>query len=65
MNALIIVVVVVVAIVTTLTSLFIYYKPYIDIVEDVNLNPVVILWYNYHTSDGEIIRKHKILYDKR
>lgn len=37
-------------------------EPHFDVVQDVDLNKVLIMWYNKYTSDG-IIREHKILYD--
>jgi len=41
----------------------IIYEPHFDVVQDVDLDKVLIMWYNKYTSDGNIIREHKILYD--
>ena len=38
------------------------YEPYFDLIQDVDLNKVLIVWYNKYTSGG-ITREHKILYD--
>lgn len=38
------------------------YEPHFDLIQDVDLNKVLIVWYNKYTSEG-IIREHKILYD--
>ena len=38
------------------------YEPNFDLIQDVDLNKVLIVWYNKYTSEG-IIREHKILYD--
>ena len=38
------------------------YEPDFDLIQDVDLNKVLIVWYNKYTSEG-IIREHKILYD--
>jgi hypothetical protein len=38
------------------------YEPHFDVVQDVDLNKVLIMWYNKYTSGG-VIRQHKILYD--
>ena len=38
------------------------YEPNFDLIQDVDLNKVFIVWYNKYTSEG-IIREHKILYD--
>ena len=32
-------------------------------VQDVNLNKVLIVWYNKYSDEGSITREHKILYD--
>lgn len=39
-----------------------YYDFRFEWVEDVNLNKVLIVWYNDHTEEG-VVRKHKIIYD--
>ena len=38
------------------------YEPNFDLIQDINSNKVLILWYNKYTSEG-ITREHKILYD--
>ena len=38
------------------------YQIHFEWVEDVNLDKVLIMWYNKYT-DGCVTREHKILYD--
>ena len=38
------------------------YEPCFELIQDVGMNKVLIVWYNKYTSEG-IIREHKILYD--
>jgi hypothetical protein len=41
-----------------------YYKFNFEWIQGVDLNKVLIVWYNkYSTEDGSITREHKILYD--
>ena len=39
-----------------------YYKFYFEWIQDVDLNKVLVIWYNKYTRDG-ISREHKIIYD--
>jgi hypothetical protein len=39
------------------------YQIHFEWVEDVNLNKVLIVWYNKYSDDNSITREHKILYD--
>lgn len=32
-------------------------------VQDVNLNKILIVWYNKYDEDGNVTREHKIIYD--
>lgn len=32
-------------------------------IQDVNLNKVLIVWYNKYSDDDSITREHKVLYD--
>lgn len=42
-----------------------YYKPYFEVLRDIDNDPVLIIWYNTYTPHGDVIREHKIIYDKR
>jgi len=39
------------------------YQIHFEWVEDVNLDKVLIVWYNKYSDDNSITREHKILYD--
>ena len=39
------------------------YQIHFEWVQDVNLDKVLIMWYNKYSDDNSITRKHKILYD--
>ena len=39
------------------------YQIRFELVEDVNLDKVLIMWYNKYSDDDSITREHKILYD--
>ena len=39
------------------------YAFYFEWIQDVNLNKVLIVWYNKYSDDNSVTREHKILYD--
>ena len=39
------------------------YQIHFEWVQDVNLDKVLIVWYNKYSDDNSITREHKILYD--
>ena len=39
------------------------YQIHFEWVQDVNLDKVLIMWYNKYSDDNSITREHKILYD--
>ena len=50
-------------IICILTEVQNVYKIRFELVEDVNLDKVLIMWYNKYSDDNSITREHKILYD--
>ena len=39
------------------------YRFHFEWIQDVNLDKVLIVWYNKYSDDDSITREHKILYD--
>lgn len=39
------------------------YQIHFEWVQDVNLDKVLIMWYNKYSDDNSITREHKIVYD--
>ncbi len=39
------------------------YQFHFEWIQDVNLNKVLIVWYNKYSDDDSVTREHKIVYD--